>query len=513
MYSRHAKDVVASRRLDKGTLIALALNGHAERRATADTPAWLVVIARMVSDAVLVVLGFIIAYWLRYELHIGGEVPFWADRDFAFFQSKALLLAGLVVALFQIRGFYRLPRWTTLLDETLGIVNGATTAMALVVLYSFLQRFYPSRLIFIYAWLIVIGLLILKRIVVRLVREQMWLRGIGVDRVLVVGSGRAGQRLMQFLIGQPRLGYQVVGFIDDTPPPDNWGIATDRRVVRPRHLGSCEQVRDIVRNFDVDEVIIALPPTAHEQMNQIMTACRVEDIDFKLVPDLFEMAMDRLNIHEVAGLPLIGLKPARIAGWNYAMKRTLDVLLSSTVLIVGSIPAAIMAIAIKLDSDGPVLFRQERVGRDGKRFTCYKFRTMVKDAEQLQAQLSQEYNVDRRLAKLKDDPRRTRVGKFLRKTSLDEFPQFFNILVGEMSLVGPRPPVPAEVAEYDEWHLGRLLVTPGLTGLWQVSGRSNLTFDEMVRLDLYYAEHWSLWLDIKIMLRTIPALVTARGAY
>ena len=504
---------MASRRLDKGTLIALAVNGHADRRAVAEAPAWLVVGSRMLSDAVLVVLGFFIAFVLRYELDLGGNVPFWADREFSFFQGKALLLAALVVMLFQIRGFYRLPRWTTLLDEALGIVNVATTAMALIVLYSFLQRFYPSRLIFIYAWVIVIALLIFKRVVVRLVRQQLWLRGIGVDRVLVVGSGRAGQRLMQFLIGQPQLGYQVVGFIDDTPPPDNWGIATDRRVVRPRHLGTCEQAADIVRSYDVDEVIIALPPIAHEQMNAIMTACRADDIDFKIVPDLFEMAMDRLNIHEVAGLPLIGLKPARIAGWNYAMKRSMDVLLSALVLLLGALPSAIVAIAIKLDSDGPVLFRQERVGRDGKHFTCYKFRTMVKDAEQLQAQLSQEYNVDRRLAKLKDDPRRTRVGKFLRKTSLDEFPQFFNILVGDMSLVGPRPPVPAEVAEYDEWHLGRLLITPGLTGLWQVSGRSNLTFDEMVRLDLYYAEHWSLWLDVKVMLRTIPALVTARGAY
>lgn len=248
-------------------------------------------------------------------------------------------------------------------------------------------------------------------------------------------------------------------------------------------------------------------------MLRIMNECRADDIDFKLVPDLFELAMDRVDIHEVGGLPLIGLKSARIAGWNYWVKRSMDLVVSSMVLLVCSIPAAILAVAIKLDSDGPVLFRQERVGKDGKRFTCYKFRTMVRDAEQQLGELDGAEEMDQRLIKRRDDPRRTRVGAWLRRTSVDELPQFVNVLRGEMSIVGPRPPVPSEVARYDTWHLDRLLITPGLTGLWQVSGRSNLTFEEMVRLDLYYAEHWSPWLDVKIMLRTIPAILTARGAY
>jgi exopolysaccharide biosynthesis polyprenyl glycosylphosphotransferase len=467
----------------------------------------------MGSDALIVFVGFYLAYWLRYTVHLGGEVSPSAQQPFSFFQGKIVLLMALVVLIFQLRGLYRLPRWTTLLDEAFSIASGATTAMALVVLYSFLQRFYPSRLIFIYAWLLVIGLLVAKRLVGRVVRERLWLRGIGVDRVVIVGSGRAGQRMMQWLIGQPQLGYQVVGFLDDTAPPENWGIATDRRVVKPRHLGTCADVRDVVQAQRIDEVIIALPPTAHEQMVTIMNQCRADAIEFKLVPDLFELAMDHVNIHEVAGLPMIGMKPARISGANFLIKRSIDIIVSMTVLAFCSIPMALFAIAIKLDSEGPVLFRQERVGRDGRRFICYKFRTMIKDAESQQALLQQAYNVDGRLTKVKDDPRRTRVGKILRRTSLDELPQFVNVLLGEMSVVGPRPPVPAEVAEYDEWHHDRLLVTPGLTGLWQVSGRSNLTFDEMVRLDLYYAEHWSPWLDIKIMMRTIPAILTARGAY
>jgi len=466
----------------------------------------------MLTDAGLVVLGFWLAYSLRYDFHLGGTVSPSSQQPFSFFYGKILLLAVLTVGIFQFRGFYRMPRWTTLLDEVSLIANTITTSMAIVILYSFLQRFYPSRLVFILAWVVIIALLIGKRMLVRFLRERMWLRGIGVDRVLIVGAGRAGQRMMQWLFGQPQLGYQVVGYIDELAYED-LAIATQRRVERPAYLGTSAQLRDVVRRHSVDEVIIALPPTAHEQMMWIVEQCRLDDIEFKLVPDLFEMALDSVNIHEVAGLPLIGLKPAQIAGWNLVVKRTMDILLSLAVLTVGSIVMIPIALAIKLDSDGPVFFRQERVGRNGRRFVCYKFRTMVRNAESMRDELLKMGNVDPRLIKNPNDPRRTRVGKVLRKFSLDELPQFINVLFGEMSVVGPRPPVPAEVAEYDDWHRGRLLVTPGLTGLWQVSGRSNLTFDEMVRLDLYYAEHWSPWLDIKIILRTIPAILTARGAY
>ncbi|MEX1157611.1 MAG: sugar transferase [Thermomicrobiales bacterium] len=498
---------------DGGIHNGLALNGRNELRTVGDAPRWLIVVIRMASDAGLVVFGFWFAYWLRYSMHIGGEVTASSQQPFSFFYGKILLLALLVVVLFQFRGFYRMPRWTTLLDEVSLIASVVTTSMALVILYSFLQRFYPSRLVFVLAWLLIIAVLICKRMLVRFVRERLWLRGIGVDRVLIVGAGRAGQRMMQWLFGQPQLGYQVVGFIDDELPVENLAIATHRRVERPAYLGTSAGIREVVRRHGVNEVIIALPPTAHEQMMWIVDQCRLDDIEFKLVPDLFELALDSVNIHEVAGLPLIGLKPARIAGWNLVVKRAMDVMLSLPMLTLGLLVMLPVALAIKLDSGGPILFRQERVGRNGRRFVCYKFRTMVRDAESMREELLSSGNIDLRLMKSQNDPRRTRVGKVLRKLSLDELPQFINILMGEMSIVGPRPPVPAEVAEYDDWHRGRLQVSPGLTGLWQVSGRSNLTFDEMVRLDLYYAEHWTPWLDIKIILRTIPAIVTARGAY
>jgi len=191
----------------------------------------------------------------------------------------------------------------------------------------------------------------------------------------------------------------------------------------------------------------------------------------------------------------------------------MDIVIAITVLTLAAPLMLLIAIAIKLDSPGPVFFRQVRVGKGGKPFVLYKFRSMVDGAERQQAALRKAYGRGPLLFKLRDDPRVTRVGRILRRTSLDELPQFFNVLKGEMSVVGPRPPVPEEVAAYEDWHLQRLMVTPGLTGLWQVNGRSDLSFDEMVRLDLYYAEHWSLWLDLKLILRTIPVVLTGRGAY
>lgn len=474
---------------------------------------WVGPVFSAATDALLVWLSFVFAYWLRYRLEVGGSVLPGFAQPFDFFISKALILVVISVAIFRLRGLYNLPRWTSLLDESSTILSGATTAMAVVILFSFLQRFYPSRLIFIYAWLTMIALLLAKRVITRTGRGMLWSRGIGVDRVLVVGAGPAGRRYMEHILNSPHVGHHLIGFVDVAPADEDWAVATERKVIRPAYLGQLAAIPIVVDEQNVDEVVIALPPTAHQQVLPILEQCREHDVSFTLVPDLFELAIDRVITYEVGGLPLIRLKESRIRGGNYVIKRAMDILIASLVLFVTSPLMLLIAIAIKLDSPGPILFPQERVGKNWKRFTLFKFRTMYQDAEKRKAELQAAYNVGDLLFKLKDDPRRTRIGRFLRTTSLDELPQFFNILVGEMSVVGPRPQVPAEVENYEEWHCRRLDVTPGLTGLWQVNGRSDLTFDEMVRLDVYYAEHWSPWLDIKLILRTIPAVILARGAY
>jgi exopolysaccharide biosynthesis polyprenyl glycosylphosphotransferase len=304
-----------------------------------------------------------------------------------------------------------------------------------------------------------------------------------------------------------------VGVVDDAPARDEWLIATQHRVMRVPHLGRATDLGAVVRAERVDEVFIALPSASHEQIMRLVATCRERAVRFKLAPDLFELTFDQVQIDEVNGVPLLGLRPSAISGWDAIVKRGVDLLISVVVLVLGAPFFALIALAIKLDSRGPVLFHQLRVGKDQRPFVCYKFRTMCADAEQRQRDLWHQNEADGPLFKMRDDPRQTRVGRFLRRTSLDELAQVLNVLRGEMSWVGPRPPVPAEVARYEEWHRQRLLVLPGLTGLWQVSGRSDLTFDEMVLLDLYYAEHWSLWLDLRILLRTVPAVIMGRGAY
>jgi exopolysaccharide biosynthesis polyprenyl glycosylphosphotransferase len=483
-------------------------------RTAAGLDRWIMPIARAAIDAFVVFIAFGLAYWLRYRLEFGGDVLPGFSQPFSFFLDTVILqLMVVTIIVFQVRGVYRLPRWTSFLDEAMIIASSATTAMAIIILYIFLQRFFPSRLIFLYAWVLMIVLLLGKRLFVRVVRQSFWARGIGVDRVLIVGAGRAGQRIMQHIYGNPQLGYRVVGFLGDQPVEENWGIATERRVERPPYLGDPGAIEEAIRQHEVSEVIIALPPAEHRSIFRMIQQCRQMDVSFTFLPDLFEMALDRVAIHEVAGLPLIELRESRIRGWNYVVKRAMDLIISAGVLLFLSPLLALISLAIKLDSPGPVFIRQLRVGRDGEEFICYKFRSMVQDAEQRKQELMEKEGSNGPLFKMKNDPRVTRVGRILRKTSLDEVPQFFNVLLGEMSVVGPRPQIPAEVQLYEDWHFQRLQVTPGLTGLWQVSGRSDLSFDEMVKLDLYYAENWSPWLDIKLMLRTVPAVLFGRGAY
>jgi exopolysaccharide biosynthesis polyprenyl glycosylphosphotransferase len=232
-----------------------------------------------------------------------------------------------------------------------------------------------------------------------------------------------------------------------------------------------------------------------------------------MVPDLFELRLSHVDLGTVAGIPWVRLNENAIAGWNQVLKRAMDVVLSAWLLLCSAPLFLVLAILIKLDSPGPVYFRQVRLGKGGAPFTCYKFRSM-RDGADGEVQLLETLNeADGPLFKIRADPRLTRIGRFLRRTSLDELPQLLNAFRGEMSLVGPRPPIPSEVERYEDWHRRRLEVVPGMTGMWQVSGRSQLSFDEMVMLDLYYIENWSLTLDLQILARTIPAVFRASGAF
>ena len=278
-------------------------------------------------------------------------------------------------------------------------------------------------------------------------------------------------------------------------------------------LGPVDHLAHAVQAHGVERVIIALPATEHRSIAEIIEQCKQQRVGFYVVPDLFEIQLNTVDLDSIGGIPIIGLKDGGIVGWNFILKRLLDSAVSAAVLLLGSPVFLLIALAIKLESSGPVFYGAERVGQDGKPFRMFKFRSMREDAEQLRASLADRNQADGPLFKIENDPRRTRVGAWLRRLSLDELPQFWNILRGDMSLVGPRAPLPEEVDQYEEWQMKRLIVKPGLTGLWQVNGRSNVPFEEMVMMDIYYIDNWSLGLDINLIIRTIPAVIGRDGAY
>jgi exopolysaccharide biosynthesis polyprenyl glycosylphosphotransferase len=254
----------------------------------------------------------------------------------------------------------------------------------------------------------------------------------------------------------------------------------------------------------------------HRKIMGIVHECERRHVSAHIVPDLFQMSLSHVDVDDLGGVPLIGVRPVGFDQGALLVKRGMDLLGALAGLTLGAPLLGLIALAIWIDSPGPILFRQTRVGAGGKLFEIYKFRSMRVGAEdelEESSELRKMNEADGPLFKIRDDPRLTRVGRFLRRISFDELPQLWNVWRGEMSLVGPRPPIPAEVSDYMEWHKKRLEVRPGMTGMWQVSGRSLLSFDEMVLLDIYYIENWSLWLDLKILLRTIPKAVFGEGAY
>jgi exopolysaccharide biosynthesis polyprenyl glycosylphosphotransferase len=295
--------------------------------------------------------------------------------------------------------------------------------------------------------------------------------------------------------------------VDDDPAKGTTDIG------RFKGLGSLDNLAILVQDEAIDEVIITLPWQYHRKIMAIMAQCERENVRARIVPDLFQMTLSRMSINEMAGIPLIGVKQVRVSPLTRFLKRAVDVIFSLSVLILTAPLMALIALVVKMDSPGPVLFRQNRVGQGGRPFTLYKFRSMTIGAEDQKDLLRDLNEADGPIFKMKDDPRVTRVGRWLRRFSLDELSQFYNVLRGDMSIIGPRPPLPEEVAEYQPWHMRRLDIAPGITGMWQVSGRSELPFDEMALLDIYYVEHWSPALDLKILLRTIPTILFGDGAY
>jgi exopolysaccharide biosynthesis polyprenyl glycosylphosphotransferase len=473
----------------------IALPTRAHRRAERLLPLaagllWLL------GDIAAVVAAFMVAHWLRFVMPGDPETALGTE----IYLRQSAVMAGATAVLFLLQGFYDESRLHGGLRRVHHVTSALSSALAFALVISFVEVGDQnlSRLWLASGWALAIGGLVVWRTVADRLYAVLRQAVAPADRVIIVGANSQGEEIARELEGR----YSVLGYVDNgSDLPDS---------TRRPLLGPIAEIEHLVQAYAVNELIIALPATRREQISRIIARGFHRRVHVKFLPDLGEIMPDRFEMHSHGGRRFIGFASAARVSW---IKRAMDLLLTTGGLLVLSPLLLGIAMLIKLDSPGPIFYAQERVGRHGRRFKMLKFRSMRRDADRLLVQLRERNEASGPLFKIKDDPRVTRVGRVLRRLSIDELPQLINVLRGEMSLVGPRPPLPSEVEEYEEWEFGRLRAVPGLTGLWQVSGRSDVAFHDMVRLDLHYIRNWSLSLDLKILLRTIPAVLSSRGAY
>ena len=391
----------------------------------------------------------------------------------------------------------------TTADDLLGVLHVLTVGTWLVFAFVSLTHYAsPQASKFFMFWGLALVFVTLSRVAARAYcrRQPAYLQN-----ALIVGAGEVGQLVAAKFLNHPEFGINVAGFVDSTPKEPRDDIA------HIPILGSVEDLPDLVRELEIERVIIAFSSDGHEETLHLMRVLKKFDLRVDIVPRLFELVPPSADIHMLEGVPLIGLPRPGLSRSSVLLKRTLDLVLTVPLLMLLTPLLLVIGLLIKLDSAGPVFFRQLRVGQDEKKFVIYKFRTMVRDADERKQDVAHlnkhaRNGGDPRMFKIPGDPRVTRVGAFLRRWSLDELPQLLNVVRGEMSLVGPRPLIPGENYYVHDWAMDRLDLRPGITGLWQVLGRDSIPFEEMVRLDYLYVTTWSLWGDLRIILRTFPIL-------
>jgi len=472
----------------------------------------LLVAYHVIADALLGMTAFLLAYAVRFE---SGFIPLTKGHPPLGQYLNILPFVGVLVPFaFHVQGLYRLRRGRSRVDDFFAVFVGTILAVVFgIVATLYFQAYYVpdevkdrgayevSQLVWAIFLPLNVAFAFASREVVREWLERRWRAGIGLKRILIAGAGELGRLVADKILEHRELGYQIIGFVDDRAGGDVLGH-------RGLHLlGTLDEAGEIAEREGVDHLYVALPAEDHARMLQMLEAIGQECIDVKVVPDLLQVIALKARLEDLDGIPIININDVPLQGFNSALKRSIDIGLSAAALLVLAIPFAVTAIIIRLTSSGPVFYRQERMGLDGKSFLIYKFRSMYIDAERETGPVFASH----------DDPRCTPVGRVLRRTNIDELPQLWNVLRGDMSLVGPRPERPFFVTQFKQripQYMLRHKVRAGLTGWAQVNGwRGNTSIEKRIEYDLYYIENWSVALDLKIMWLTLVKGFFHRHAY
>jgi exopolysaccharide biosynthesis polyprenyl glycosylphosphotransferase len=469
---------------------------------------WLLTAALIVGDLAAVLGGFWVAYFLRFEAGFD-----WLYRhevaQSGFYSSLVLMLAPLWLFVFWLSGLYDFKNLFTGMQEYARAFNACLLGMMLIIGASF---FYGSFVIargwVVLSWFTVTASLLLARFLLRRLVQWSRTRGRFLTTVLVVGANEEGQAIASQLLENPRAGVWIAGFVDDQWSPGSEPLPGSQV------LGAINSMSTLVRQHGIQEIIVASTALSREQLLGLFQEFGVvEGINLSMSSGLYEIMTTGVEVHDLGNVPLLSVNKVRLTRSEAFLKRVMDLVISSIVLLVSWPIIVVIGLAIKLDSPGPIFHRRRVVGVGGRLFGALKFRSMYVDADERLAkdpELRQQFEEN---FKLKNDPRVTRMGCFLRRTSLDELPQLFNVLWGQMSLVGPRMITLEERARYGKWWMNLSTVEPGITGLWQVSGRSDVSYEERVMLDMHYIRNYTIWLDLHLLYRTIPAVLKGHGAY
>ena len=448
------------------------------------------------SDALLIAGIYWLAHAFREQLAYSYPLHFSGIAPFRYYKWLYLIILPLCPLVLDLNGFYTRPNRSRL-RLTLWIIGKSVGVCALLVIAAmyFLGLSLLSRgVIVLFAGFSTIALFAKDFLFQAYMRTHA--RSSKLSRpIILVGSQERNAEFEALIEEHPEWNFAVVARLD----PEQ---------------GSLQKLPELLHSQPVSCVVFNITQTYFSEVEKAILACEVEGIEAWLVADFVKTSIARATIDDFHGKPVLVFRTTPEISWQLICKRLIDITGALIGLIIlGPLVILPVAIAIKLTSPGPILFRQKRSGLHGRLFTMYKFRSMVSNAEMLQAELQAYNEMSGPVFKMSEDPRITSLGRFLRKTSIDEFPQLWNVLTGDMSLVGPRPPIPSEVQQYDSWHRRRLSMKPGLTCLWQISGRNRIGFEQWMKLDLQYIDNWSLWLDLSILLRTIPVVFSGFGAH